>query len=82
MNPIYVIYLITQSMKHFYTLLLLLISFFSQAQTPQLKLTAIASGLFHPTNIASAGDGRLFVSQLDGKIQVVQNVIFKGNKVL
>jgi glucose/arabinose dehydrogenase len=59
-------------MKYFY-LFLLLIPSFSQAQTPQLKLTEITSGLFHPTNIASVGDGRLFVSQLDGKIQIVQN---------
>jgi glucose/arabinose dehydrogenase len=45
----------------------------SNAQNPELKLTEIASGLFHPTDVASVGDGRLFVSQLDGKIQIVQN---------
>jgi glucose/arabinose dehydrogenase len=55
------------------SILFLLISFISQAQNPQLKITEIASGLFHPTNVASVGDGRLFVSQLDGKIQIVQN---------
>jgi glucose/arabinose dehydrogenase len=59
-------------MKYFY-LIFFLISYITQAQTPQLKLTEIASGLFHPTNVASVGDGRLFVSQLDGKIQIVQN---------
>jgi glucose/arabinose dehydrogenase len=56
-----------------FSLFFLLISFISKAQNPQLKLTEIASGLFRPTNIASVGDGRLFVSQLDGKIQIVQN---------
>lgn len=44
-----------------------------KSQNQEVKLTEIASGLFHPTNIASMGDGCLFVSQLDGKIKIVEN---------
>ena len=63
-------------MKYFILCIFLLlcsISYIPKAQTPQLKLTEIASGLFRPTNVASVGDGRLFVSSLDGTIRIIQN---------
>ncbi len=63
-------------MKLYRFIVILLLYFYHdyiKAQTPLLKVSEIATGFFHPTDIATLPDGRLFVSQLDGKIQVVQN---------
>lgn len=40
---------------------------------PQLKLTELATGLYRPTDIAAAGDNRIFISQMDGKIMIYEN---------
>lgn len=42
-------------------------------QVPTLQLTEIASGFYRPTDIESAGDSRLFISQMNGKIMIYEN---------
>ena len=42
------------------------------ATWPEIHLVEIASGLEAPVDIASAGDGRLFVMEQAGRIRVVQ----------
>ncbi|AEI47560.1 PQQ-dependent sugar dehydrogenase [Runella slithyformis] len=45
----------------------------NQAQDPVLSLETYQTGFTRPTNIQSADDSRLFVSEIGGKIRIVQN---------
>ncbi|MBB3838219.1 glucose/arabinose dehydrogenase [Runella defluvii] len=47
----------------------------SQNQIPQIQLTEYAAGFNQPSDIETAGDNRLFVSELTGKIKIIQNGI-------
>lgn len=44
-----------------------------QAQSPVLSLETYQTGFTRPTSIQSAGDSRLFVSEIGGKIKIIQN---------
>jgi glucose/arabinose dehydrogenase len=46
---------------------------FNYCQTPNLQLQEIATGFYHPTDIETAGDSRIFVSQMNGKIMIFEN---------
>ncbi|MCU0340756.1 MAG: PQQ-dependent sugar dehydrogenase [Spirosomaceae bacterium] len=43
------------------------------AQNPTISLDLYASNFTRPTDVESAGDARLFVSEIGGKIKVIQN---------
>ncbi|WP_428667892.1 PQQ-dependent sugar dehydrogenase [Runella sp.] len=43
------------------------------SQAPTLSLELYQSGFNRPTDIRSAGDSRLFVSEIGGKIKIIQN---------
>lgn len=47
----------------------------AQNQVPQIQLTEFATGFNQPSDIETAGDNRLFVSELTGKIKIIQNGI-------
>ena len=42
------------------------------AQTPTLRLTTWATGLFHPTTVAATGPQQLLVGQTNGQIRLVE----------
>jgi glucose/arabinose dehydrogenase len=52
------------------------------SQTPTLQLTEIASNLYRPTDVESAGDTRLFISQMDGKIKIFENGVLNPTPFL
>ncbi len=58
------------NMKYIHLLTLLLIASFTQAQ-PQIELELYASGFDRPVDITSAGDDRLFVTEQDGTIRII-----------
>lgn len=59
--------------KYIFYLLFLLLVTKVYAQTPVLSLELYKTGFVRPTNIQSAGDSRLFVSEIGGKIKIIQN---------
>ena len=46
---------------------------FGQQQTPQIRLTEVASGLNMPLGLFDDGTGRLFVLEQDGMVVIVEN---------
>lgn len=58
-----------------YIFCLIFLSFLANmyAQTPVLSLETYQTGFNRPTGIQSAGDSRMFVSEIGGKIRIVQN---------
>ena len=68
--------------------LLCIVSLSAQAQAPAIQLQQVVGGFNYPTDIASAADSRLFISENTGKIRVVANNVILpvpfldiGNKV-
>jgi len=59
--------------RHIVCLAVILTSVKIYAQPPVLSLEIYQTGLVRPTNIQSAGDSRLFVSEIGGKIKIIQN---------
>lgn len=57
-------------MRVFLPFLLLLLSFFG-AKAQQIVLTQVASGFAEPTDIATAGDSRLFIVEKPGRIRIL-----------
>ncbi len=45
----------------------------SAPQAPPLSATLVASGFTRPTDIAHAGDSRLFITELSGRIRILNN---------
>jgi glucose/arabinose dehydrogenase len=63
-------------MKTYFTLFLSLFWGVSQicgAQTPQIRLQTVASGLTKPIDVVNAGSGRLFVAEAGGKIKIIES---------
>lgn len=52
---------------------LLTVSIYTFAQSPSIQLQQIVTGLNFPTDLASAQDSRLFISENTGKIRIVSN---------
>ena len=61
-------------MKYYlgFGLFLLLASFSTKAQTPNIELTPVATGLDAPIYVTHCGDERLFIIEQDGVIRVKQ----------
>jgi glucose/arabinose dehydrogenase len=59
--------------RYIFCLILLFIYTKIYAQSPILSLELYKTGFVRPTNIQSAGDSRLFVSEIGGKIKIIQN---------
>ncbi len=59
--------------QHIVCLAIILASLKIYAQPPILSLEIYQTGLTRPTDIQSAGDSRLFVSEIGGKIKIIQN---------
>ena len=52
------------------------------AQTPTLRLTTWATGLFHPTTVAATGPGQLLVGQTNGQIRFINGGQTQATPVL
>ncbi len=59
--------------KYIFCVVFYLLSAQLRAQAPILSLELYKSGFTRPTHIQSAGDSRLFVSEIGGKIKIIQN---------
>jgi glucose/arabinose dehydrogenase len=57
----------------FYCLLIILFSNFLFAQTPTLATQSFVTDFTRPTDVESAGDVRLFVAEIGGKIKIINN---------
>ena len=55
----------------------LLLCLSAYTQTPILSLKLVQAGFNRPTDIKSANDNRLFVSEIGGKIKIIQ----KGSRI-
>jgi glucose/arabinose dehydrogenase len=66
-------YLFSSTRLAFYGFLMLLWPVILVAQTPTLTTQSFITGFTRPTDVKSAGDSRLFVAEIGGKIKIVSN---------